>query len=484
MLPRIIAHNKIASMTTKENDAANAATWRALNHLAQNPDCNAGRRHALRRIGRSLVALTAATSGQLPTSFAADTVGEQSGHADEPVMLSAARLDELASTFFPLFNEGKILPDSSIGKHRARVDVALRRITTFTKIPETGERVEVSGLLATPVGAQGALPIVSWQHGTILSFDQVPSRLMRLGEKNYTVRDNVDSIETLFILHRLASQGFAVIAADYLGKGAYRHGRAEAYAVKAATVQCCVDVLNAGLAALGAMGIRKSALFLNGWSQGGLNTQWLSLELQRRGMQVDAVAAQSPFTNLADSLRYWCGDLKFASRVDVSYPAPPVWITPCLVILLGSYREYYKLPDLFKTAIRREHLEFAETYWRDYVLNEQVVQKMPAPSEFLVEGFFDRYTANANTEFLRRLASNGTAYSSFGAPTSFYYGLADEALHPDLVRMTVAGGGKRVQGVPVQRANHRATFLASLYGDSDVLSGASTVPAWFASQHS
>jgi hypothetical protein len=107
---------------------------------------------------------------------------------------------------------------------------------------------------------------------------------------------------------------------------------------------------------------------------------------------------------------------------------------------------------------------------------------MPAPSGFLVDGFFDRYTAGTNTTFLRHLASNGTAYSNFGAPTSLYYGLADEALHPNLVRMTVAGGGAMAQGVPVRRASHRATFLASLYGDSVVLSGGSTVSEWFAAR--
>lgn len=135
----------------------------------------------------------------------------------------------------------------------------LRHLTTSARLPETGEQVQVSGLLALPAGSQGSLPVVSWQHGPILSFDQVPSNLTRLEAEAYELRDNVDSLETLFNIQRFAGNGDAVIAADYPGKGPYREGRAEAYAVKDATVRCCLDVLQAGLQELEKSGLRPSA---------------------------------------------------------------------------------------------------------------------------------------------------------------------------------------------------------------------------------
>ncbi|WP_225114799.1 lipase family protein [Bradyrhizobium sp. NBAIM32] len=228
----------------------------------------------------------------------------------------------------------------------------LRRIVTFTRIPDTGERVKVSGLLAVPVGARGTLPLLSWQHGTILSFDQVPSNLLRLKDENYELRDNVDSIETLFNIQRFAGNGYAVVAADYVGKGPYRNGRSEAYAVKGATVQCCLDILTAGLHELRTLSLRQSNLFLNGWSQGALNTQWLKQELQRRGIKVRATATQSPFNDLAESFHYWTNPTAYIPASETSYPMPPAWITPCLIVLLGSYRRYYGLTDLFKTAVK------------------------------------------------------------------------------------------------------------------------------------
>jgi hypothetical protein len=436
------------------------------------------RRDLLEAVGLTATAMAAATASPV-SALAAAPAGRQtaspSARAGKPVLISRERLDELAAAFHPLFNHGNILAPFSARDHGAKHDVELRRITKMTRVPETGEQVEVSGLLAMPAGLKGPLPVVSWQHGTILSFDQVPSNLIRLGEAGYAPGDNADSLETLFNLQRLGGQGFAVIAADYLGKGPFRIGRGEAYAVRQATVQTCLDILYAGLKTMRSLGASNSALFLNGWSQGGLNTQWLAQELQRRRVPVKAVAAQSPFNDLANSMRYWCGALTFAG----DYPPLPAWISACLIITLGSYRQYYRLEDLFRVAIRPEHLAFAERYWKDYALTEEVVRAMPAPSALLVEGFLDRFTAPSNSRFLSQLAANSATFWNYKSPTRLYYGLADEALHPKLVTMALAANGPQVTGVPVFGASHRATFLASLYGSGSVIDGRNTVPDWF-----
>ncbi|WP_210164246.1 lysophospholipase [Bradyrhizobium japonicum] len=398
---------------------------------------------------------------------------------DKPVRVSKQRLNALAAQFYAVFNEHDVLPKDFSGKHEARYDVELRRITTVTRVPETGERVKVSALVAVPVGARGALPVLSWQHGTILSFDQVPSNLLRLADEGYQLRDNVDSLETLFNIQRFAGNGYAVIAADYIGKGPLRNGRGEAYAVKGATVQCCLDVLDAGLIELKRLGLRQSALFLNGWSQGALNTQWLKQEMQRRGMKVTASATQSPFNNLAESFHYWVNPTSFIPSAETSYPLPPAWITPCLVVLLGSYRQYYGLSDLFKTAIKPQHQAFAEKYWADYSLAGDTAKTVPPAADFLVDGFFDRFTHDANSRLLRQFGRNGATFWDYDSPTRFYYGLADEALHPRLVKPAIAAGGRFAVGVPVADASHRVTFLASLYGDGTVLNGQSTAFDWF-----
>lgn len=405
--------------------------------------------------------------------------GKSRANLGGPVRVSRERLNALATKFYSVFNENNVLAPISVEKHSARFDVDLRRITTFTRVPETGERVKVSGLLAVPAGKHGSLPVISWQHGTILSFDQVPSNLTRLEAESYELRDNVDSIETLFNIQRFAGNGYAVIAADYLGKGPYRNGRGEAYGVKDATVQCCLDILNAGLLELGKLGLRKSALFLNGWSQGALNTQWLKQEMQRRRIKVAASATQSPFNNLPESFRYWVNPKSCIPSTDTAYPLPPAWITPCIVVLLGSYRQYYGLNRLFDTAIKPQYRAFAEKYWSDYSLDGEVAKTVPAASDFLADGFFENFTDDTNSKLLRRLGANSATYWDYDSPIKFYYGLADEALYPSLVRMAPASGGHFADGVAVNGASHRGTFLASLYGDDTILNGRKTVFDWF-----
>jgi len=395
------------------------------------------------------------------------------------VRVSKERLNALAAKFYAVFNEHNILGPFSSDTHAARYDVELRRITTFTRVPETGERVKVSGLLAVPVGKKGALPVVSWQHGTILSFDQVPSNLTRLEAESYELRDNVDSLETLFNIQRFAGNGYAVIAADYLGKGPYRDGRAEAYVVKDATVRCCLDVLQAGLLDMKKAGLRQSALFLNGWSQGAVNTQWLKQDMQRHGIKVAATATESPFNKLPDTFHYWTDPKAYIAASDSSYPLPPAWISPCVVVLLGSYRRYYGLNDLFKTAIKPQYQAFAEKYWSTYSLDGDMAKDIPPIADFLVDGFFEGFTSDTNSKFLRRFGANSPTFWDYDSPIRFYYGLADEALYPSLVKLAPASGGHNAAGIAVNGASHRGTFLASLYGDSKVLNGKTTVFDWF-----
>lgn len=379
-----------------------------------------------------------------------------------------------------MFNHGHVVPPFSVERHGAQNDVELRTLTTCTRVPETGERVETTGLIAVPVGVKGQIPVVSWHHGTILSFDQVPSKLIQLGDPAYHLGDEHDSLETLFNLHRLAGQGFAVIGADYLGKGPLRNNRGEAYAVREATVETCCDMLDAGLHGLGQLGLSPSALFLNGWSQGGLNTQWVHQALRHRGVTITASAAQSPFNNLAEALRYWTGQLPIADYA--TYPPVPTWVPLCLIVVLGSYREYYRLPDLFRAAIKPNYLDFAEQYWRTYQLDAAALAQAPASAaDFLVDGFLERFTALSNSRFLAHVGTNASTFHVYDAPFRFYYGLADEALHPSMMALALATAGPLSSSVAVPRASHRGTFLASLYGEDEVVGGLGNVPTWFRS---
>jgi hypothetical protein len=431
---------------------------------------------------RTFLVTGGAAAAGLAGACTTPTTAARPGSIDVSARVPAARLDAEVARAFASFDTAHVLPPFDAGRQGARFDVELHRLVTETVVPETGERVQVSGLLALPVGATGALPIVSWQHGTILSFDQVPSNLTRLGAAGYRLTDSADSLETLFNVQRFAGRGYAVIAADYLGKGPFRNGRGEAYAVKDASVRTCLDVLAAGTAAMASRGIAAGPLFLCGWSQGAINTQWLHQELRRQGRPIAATSVASPFNDLNEAWSFWAGHQTFPlPQGTTSYPPLPAWISLCMIVALGSYELQYRLDGLMESAVRPQWHALARKYWRDYAADFDPGKPFPTGADLLVPGFFERSTDERNSAFLRQLAANRASYWKYDAPIRFHFGTADEAIHPAMVEPALSAGGPFATGVAVARASHRATFLASLYGDAANLGGASNALDWFAS---
>ncbi|GGJ23211.1 alpha/beta hydrolase family protein [Neoroseomonas lacus] len=415
----------------------------------------------------------------VPALAAQATPAAQRASLDNAVTLGVARLNQLVTEQYAVFNEGNVLRPFDVATYGAASDIRLQRITTWTRVPETGESVKVSGLLAVPAAATGRLPVVCWQHGTLLGFGPVPSNLTLVAAPDYVLRDADDSIETLFVLQRLAANGYAVIAADYIGKGPFRDGRSEPFLVKGATTQCCIDILDAGLAGMRGLGLEPGALFLDGWSQGAFNTQWLAQELQRTGRPVRASAVQSPFNDLSETVRFWTGLDTYAPPTAAPYPARPAWGTLVLIILLGSHETYYGMDGLMEAAVRPEYQAMAAKYWRDYALDVDRSKPFPTTEELLVEGMQQRFTAEVNSRFLRQMASNRATYWDYAAPMRLYYGLADEAIHPALAQRPLPAGGARIDGVAVPGASHRVTFLASLYGAGAEVAGQPDLLRWF-----
>lgn len=399
---------------------------------------------------------------------------------EQTVRVSAARLDRQVARNFPDFNVPAVLPAFDASRLGARYDVELHRLVVPLVFPRTGEMVTLTGLLALPVGVTGPLPVVSWQHGTILTFDGVPSNMVKLADPAYVMSYPTDSAETLFNVHRFAGQGYAVIAADYVGKGPLRNGRSEAYAVKDITVQTCLRILEAGLATMRTMGLATGPLFLNGWSQGGINSQWLHQELRRRNIPIAATSVSSPFNELTETMRFWAGAQTYAlPEGTTSFPAAPDWISLCMIVLLGSYEFNFGFKGLLHNAVAPQFREFATNFWRTYDLRVDPAKPFPSGSTLLVPGFFDRFTHEANSAFLRQLAMDTASYWSYDSPIRFHIGLADEALHPTVARRALAAGGAQPEEVAVPGGSHRIAFMASLYGETRHLSGKNNALEWF-----
>ncbi len=189
----------------------------------------------------------------------------------------------------------------------------------YETVDAQGLRTLASGALAVPVGLASPLPLVSYQHGSILSREDVPSRLNTEG----------------FLGVAFATSGYAAVLPDYQGLGdspgfhPYHHADSEAAAV--------IDMLRAARAFCAAAAIPLGPrLFLTGYSQGGHATLAALREMESRHADEFTVTACATGAGAYDLSGTTAND--FLSRR--AQPNPYYF-----VYLLAAYRDVYGLPD-------------------------------------------------------------------------------------------------------------------------------------------
>ena len=120
-----------------------------------------------------------------------------------------------------------------------------------------GREVLASGLVSVPVKPDGARsPVLSYQHATIYKDAQAPSNQVAATEPPVV----------------LASLGFIVVAADYVGYGASR-GSQHPYLLSTPTAAVVMDLLTAARTWRQTQGVADNGqLFMLGYSEGGYTT--------------------------------------------------------------------------------------------------------------------------------------------------------------------------------------------------------------------
>ena len=132
-----------------------------------------------------------------------------------------------------------------------------------------GNPISLSGLLALPRGTT-ARGLVSWQHGTTTTRDQVPSNLSTEGVAAAIV---------------FAGNGFATLAPDYVGLGQSR--LTHTYLVADDAARAVIDLIDS---VAQTPGVPSTAPFLIGFSQGGHASLAAQRELEAKGRAVLASA--------------------------------------------------------------------------------------------------------------------------------------------------------------------------------------------------
>ncbi len=356
-----------------------------------------------------------------------------------------ARLDRIFGTELDEFMASSTMPTEFRGKFPpARFPVKLYRVKYSSVVPEWNNKPTVaSGLVAVPETGAKTMPMVSYQHGTVFDRSYVPS--------------NPDSsMETRIMIARFASQGYAVIGADYFGRG--ESDLPDSYLVKRSTQQATYDMLQASKAVLASLGTTPGKLFVSGWSQGGWATMAFLQKLESVGEPVTAAAAASAPVDIYVTLTRWMNN---PQPVDAPY------LPGVLAIQLQAHENYHGLPGLAETAIKPEYLAAARDLYAgrmDFTAFFKATK--PTIGEFLKPEF--RASADlAEGGYWRVLETNEAYRWRMKTPLRTYNGGQDEvtplgiALLPELAQGMMGGAPAKAVDVG-PKADHRAVFIGGV----------------------
>lgn len=190
----------------------------------------------------------------------------------------------------------------------------------YETIDPFGGRTEASGAAVLPDNPGKALPLCSYQHGTIARRSEAPSR-------------SGSTEQMLGVI--LAATGYATVLPDYLGMGdsnlvhPYHHAGSEATAG--------VDMLRAMRGFCQQHGVAlNDQLFLVGYSQGGHATMALHRELEEYHTDEFTITASAPMAGAYDLSGVTTDDFLSGRPVPNPY---------YFALLLASYQSVYHLAD-------------------------------------------------------------------------------------------------------------------------------------------
>ena len=324
----------------------------------------------------------------------------------------------------------------------AKNAVKLYRITYPSVIPEQNNRPTIaSGLIAIPEVADKHVPVISYQHGTVMEKEQVPS----FPDKSF---------ETRLMIAQFAAQGYVVFGADYFGMGTSKEK--DGYMVLGSQQQACTDMYEVTKLILPKIGITPTAFFLTGWSQGGVVTMSFLERLERSNTKVTGVGTAAA---QCDGYVMTNGFLNFPRKIDAQ------WVTAMFILTLFSFEEYYQIPGLAQGFFNPDMYEIAKrVYEKDPTLKPE---EFPTDLKKLIRKEFFDPVYYRNSAYGKLISEMHPYRWVIESPVHMYYGEIDESLTLGLARLPMiyqtAMGNNKVEAFSLGAdANHRITFARAV----------------------
>jgi pimeloyl-ACP methyl ester carboxylesterase len=302
----------------------------------------------------------------------------------------------------------------------------------YETVDARGESATVaSGALVVPVGSTDPLPLTSYQHGTVIHRDGVPSRL------SYEI--------TLGIL--FGATGNIVSMPDYLGLGdspgmhPYVHAKSEATA--------SVDMLRASKDVLAELKVDDNGqLFLFGYSQGGHSTMALTKEIEEFHQDEFSITASAPMSGPYDI---------DGAQTDVMLSEEPYSNPFYMPYTLLAYNDVYQIydspSDFFKEPWATTLPPLFDGYHEGYEIDELLPER---PVEIIRDDVLESFTNNMEDPFRLLLTENDLTNWAPDSPIRMYYCTGDEQVI--YLNALNAREAFLAQGVDVPAINGEALF--------------------------
>ncbi len=310
----------------------------------------------------------------------------------------------------------------------ARFDVDIYRIS-YESIGVDSDPILLSALLAIPKDSDGPLPLLSYQHGTVVTRSGAPSMV---GSGALLIVSNQES----FIGVALASRGYVAVLPDYVGLGlsteypTYLHAATEASAV--------VDALRAARGAAASLEVEVSQrLFLLGYSQGGHATMAAHRALERDEPEEFTIVASAPMSGPYD-----LSGVSFAASMS-SQPTPTPFPVPYLLLTLNQV--YDLVPNdssLFSEDVADTLPDLFDWETPGDVINEAMVPAGEPPPKVAVDSLnpdlLSALAEDSDHPMRTALRDNDVYDWTPVAPVHLYYCTGDTTVPPQNAEIAYA----------------------------------------------
>lgn len=308
-----------------------------------------------------------------------------------------------------------------------------------------GRKVEASGIVGIPVDFQGALPVISMQHGTIIRKSDAPSR----------------NVNDYLLFSAMATTGMITLIPDFLGFGE-SEDIFHPYYIEEWEARPVVDMIKAAVELMAdSAWIWNNKLFLTGYSEGGyvtMATHKFIQEHPEEGLTVTASAPAAGGYDLIHMKDYFFSldtyhEPFYLAYVFQAYKNTFSWNKP----LTAFFQEPYAtlIPGLFNGTLGGSEINLQLT---------EVV------SDYLNPAMLETFETNPEYSELRKaLMENSLTDWMPEAPMRMYHGTADITVPYDNTIATYQqlkenGAGNNLELISLEGAMH-ATGLIPMMKD-------------------